>query len=279
MLRYAIVDVFTDRPFTGNPLAIVFDAEELTGDQLQAVAREFNLSETIFVLPPTTSAATYRVRIFTPGTELPFAGHPTVGCAVTLLRDGVIHDPDVVQECGAGLLSVHIDEAHGSATVTGAEPTLGPELDPLPLLDSIGLTGADYVGPAPRRAGCGLEFTYLSVTEEALHRLRPRPVDELSVFHWDAGRSTAHARVFVPDAGVAEDPATGSAALGLGVWLVSGGLLPGEGRSRYDVAQGLEMHRPSALRCTVTAAGGAAMSATVSGQVVPVATGTMVVPR
>ena len=119
MLRYKVVDVFTDRPFTGNPLAIVFDAADLAGEQMQAIAREFNLSETIFVLPPTVPEATYRVRIFTPGTELPFAGHPSVGCAVTLRRDGLVKDAAVVQECGAGLIPITIDEAHGSAVVTG----------------------------------------------------------------------------------------------------------------------------------------------------------------
>ncbi|GAA2376324.1 PhzF family phenazine biosynthesis protein [Dactylosporangium salmoneum] len=279
MLRYSIVDVFTDRPFTGNPLAIVHDAQDLAGEQMQAIAREFNLSETIFVLPPSTEQATYRVRIFTPGTELPFAGHPTVGCAVTLVRNGVIKGPDVVQECGAGLLPVHVDEVHGAATVTGGTPTIGPALDPLPLLESIGLTEADYVGPAPRKAGCGLEFTFLSVTDEAVGKLRLlRPVDNLSVFHWDAERGVAHVRVLVPDVGVAEDPATGSAALGLGVWLVGSGLVPGDGLTRYEIGQGLEMHRPSALHCTVTASGGEAVSATVSGHVVPIASGEMVVP-
>ncbi|WP_432985256.1 PhzF family phenazine biosynthesis protein [Dactylosporangium sp. CA-233914] len=278
-LRYSIVDVFTDRPFTGNPLAIVFDAEALAAEQMQAIAREFNLSETIFVLPPTTPQATYRARIFTPGTELPFAGHPTVGCAVTLVRDGVVKGPDVVQECGAGLIAVQVDDVHGAATVTGGEPTAGPELDPGPLLESIGLTRADYVGPAPRRAGCGLEFTFLSVTEEAVARLRLlRPVDNLSVFHWDAERRLAHVRVLVPDVGVAEDPATGSAALGFGVWLVSSGLAAGDGLTRYEIAQGLEMHRPSALHCSVTASGGVAVSATVAGHAVPIASGEMIVP-
>ncbi|MFI5906441.1 PhzF family phenazine biosynthesis protein [Dactylosporangium sp. NPDC051541] len=280
MVRYSIVDVFTDRPFTGNPLAIVFEAQDLAGEQMQAIAREFNLSETIFVLPPSEgTGATYRARIFTPVTELPFAGHPTVGCAVTLVRGGVITGPDVVQECGAGLLPIHVDEVHGSATVTGGTPTVGPALDPLPLLESVGLTEADYLGPAPRTAGCGLEFTYLSVTDEAVTRVRlQRPVDKSSVLHWDAEQHRAHVRVLVPGVGVTEDPATGSAAMGLGVWLVTSGLVAGDGVSQYHIAQGLEMHRPSALTCTVTAQGGAAVGATVSGHVVPIASGEMIVP-
>src|SRR5215813_8294132 len=105
-LRYEVVDVFTDRPFTGNPLAVVFGADGLATEQLQALALEFNLSETIFILPPTTAEATYRVRIFTPVEELPFAGHPSVGSAVTQLRRGLIQAGTVVQECGAGLLPI-----------------------------------------------------------------------------------------------------------------------------------------------------------------------------
>jgi trans-2,3-dihydro-3-hydroxyanthranilate isomerase len=279
MLRYSVVDVFTDRPFTGNPLAIVFDAQDLAAEQMSAIAREFNLAETIFVLPPTSPDATYRVRIFTPGAELPFAGHPSVGCAVTLQRAGVIKGPEVVQECGAGLIPIQIDDVHGSATVTGGKPTVGAALDPGPLLAAIGLGESDYVGPAPRIAGCGLEFAFLSVTDEAVGRLSVgRPVGNLSVFHWDAERHRAHVRVLVPEVGVPEDPATGSAALGLGVWLVSSALLPGDGTTAYHISQGSEMHRPSTLQCAVTASGGEAVSASVAGHVVPIASGEMIVP-
>src|SRR6185295_8852425 len=107
-LAYEIVDVFTDRPFTGNPLAVVFGAEALGGEQMQALAREFNLSETIFILPVSDpgSGAAYRARIFTPGEELPFAGHPSVGAAVTVTRRGLAKPGRVVQECGAGLLPI-----------------------------------------------------------------------------------------------------------------------------------------------------------------------------
>jgi trans-2,3-dihydro-3-hydroxyanthranilate isomerase len=283
-LRYEVVDVFTDRPYAGNPLAVVYGADALAGDQMQAIAREFNLSETIFVLAPTSAEATYRVRIFTPGAEIPFAGHPSVGLAVTLLRAGRYPAGTVVQECGAGLLPIVVSEA-GHATLTGGTPTLGPELDPAPLLAAVGLTGTDFAGPAPREAGCGLEFTYLPVRPEAVGRarsdagaLRRAGVAKIDVFAWDPADATAHARVFAPAVGVPEDPATGSAALGLGVWLVAAGALPGTGTSGYRVRQGAEIHRPSTLDCTVTAAGGRAVSATVAGHVVPVGTGAIAVP-
>src|SRR6266540_3100668 len=107
-VAYEIVDVFTDRPFAGNPLAVVFGAGELAGDQMQTLAREFNLAETVFVLPPSSAAATYRARIFTPEQELPFAGHPSVGAAVTSMRRGLFGPGDVVQECGAGLLPLTV---------------------------------------------------------------------------------------------------------------------------------------------------------------------------
>ncbi|WP_446212523.1 PhzF family phenazine biosynthesis protein [Micromonospora sp. IBSANI012] len=282
-LAYEIVDVFTDRPFAGNPLAVVFGAEGLATEQMQALAQEFNLSETVFVLPPTQVGATYRARIFTPAAELPFAGHPSVGAAVTASRRGMFGVGSITQECGAGVLPIEVGET--GATLTGGTPTLGPELDPEPLLEMAGLTADDHAGPAPRVAGCGLEFPYLPVRPDAVARAKVNAaaaerygVEHVSVFSWDAETQTAHARVFVPGLGVPEDPATGSAALGLGVWLVASGLLPGEGRSAYAVRQGIEIHRPSALACTVTAADGAAVGATVSGQVMAVARGEILVP-
>ncbi|HEV7896602.1 MAG TPA: PhzF family phenazine biosynthesis protein [Planosporangium sp.] len=283
-LRYEVVDVFTDRPFTGNPLAVVYGADELAGAQMHALAREFNLSETIFVLPPTTTEATYRVRIFTPGREIPFAGHPSVGAAVSLQRAGWFPAGTVVQECGAGLLPIVV-EPTGLATLTGGTPTVGAELDAGPLLAAVGLGPDDFTGPAPRVAGCGLDYPYLSVAPAAVRRaacdpaaLRTAGFDKVEIFAWDAATSTAHARMFAPELGVPEDPATGSAALGLGVWLVASGLVAGDGTAGYRVLQGAEIHRPSTLGCTVTAAGGVAVSATVSGHVVPVAAGEIAVP-
>lgn len=134
-------------------------------------------------------------------------------------------------------------------------------------------------------AGCGLEFPYLPVRPDAVARARVNTaaaerygIEHVSVFSWEADSQTAHARVFVPGHGVSEDPATGSAALGLGVWLVASGLLPGDGRSSYAVRQGAEINRPSFLACTVTAAHGAAVGATVTGDVVAVARGEIAVP-
>jgi trans-2,3-dihydro-3-hydroxyanthranilate isomerase len=282
-VAYEIVDVFTDRPFAGNPLAVVFGADGLAADQMQTLTREFNLSETVFVLPSTR--ATYRARIFTPARELPFAGHPSVGAAVTAVRRGLVGPGALVQECGAGLLPITVTES-GSATLTGANPSLGTARDAATLLALAGLTADDLApGGSPRVAGCGLEFDFLPVRHDALARSWADPVaaekagvPQVSVFAWDPAARSAQARVFCPGQSIPEDPATGSAALGLGVWLVGAGWLPGDGTSAYTVHQGIEMHRPSLLECTVTAAGGVATSATVAGHVVGVARGEIAVP-
>ncbi|MFI5889491.1 PhzF family phenazine biosynthesis protein [Actinoplanes sp. NPDC051513] len=283
-VAYEIVDVFTDRPFAGNPLAVVYGADDLAADQMHALAREFNLAETVFILPP-TSSATYRARIFTPERELPFAGHPSVGAAVTSMRRGLFPPGEIIQECGAGLLPLVVRES-GSATLTGGEPTLGEQLDPTPLLALAGLTAEDHELAAPRSAGCGLAWVFLPVRREALAKIRiddaaaeKLGVSELSIFSWSPSPSPeAHARVFCPGAAVPEDPATGSAALGLGVYLVDAGLLPADGTSTYRVHQGIEMKRPSLLDCTVTAGAGRALAATVAGHVCPIAKGEIAVP-
>jgi trans-2,3-dihydro-3-hydroxyanthranilate isomerase len=279
-LAYEIVDVFTDRPFTGNPLAVVFDGEHLDSDQMRSLAREFNLSETAFVLPPTVEGASYRLRIFTPAAELPFAGHPSVGSAVTLYRRGLLPAGPAHQECGAGVLPIVV-HPEGRATLTGGVPTLGPALDAAPYLAAAGLAAADLVGPPVRVAGCGLEFAYLAVRPSAVAQAAGHPAAVAAqpyVFAWDEASRQAHARLFAHDLGVSEDPATGSAALGLGVFLVGSGLLPADGQTGYTVRQGIEIHRPSTLECVVSAAGGVAEWATVTGSVVPVAKGEIAVP-
>jgi len=282
-LDYEVVDVFTGTAFAGNPLAVVLDADDLTTAQLQALAREFSLSETSFPMAADVEGADYRLRIFTPATELPFAGHPSVGAAEVLRRLGRIGDGRVVQSCGAGLLPLEI--AGDTVTLTGGTPSYGPVLEAAPLLAAAGLCPQDLAGQV-RNASCGLGFTVLPVRAEALARvvldvpavrrlgLADGPFGGLSVVAWDG--TSARCRVFAFEAGVAEDPATGSAALALGAWLVGTGALPDGGA--YDVVQGVEMGRPSLLSCTVEAAAGAPVRATVRGQVVPVAVGRIRVP-
>jgi trans-2,3-dihydro-3-hydroxyanthranilate isomerase len=284
LLDYEIVDVFAPRAFAGNPLAVVFGADALTTAQCQALANEFHLSETSFLCDPTEPDADYRVRIFTPFAELPFAGHPSVGAAHTLVRTGRLAAGMLRQECGVGVLDVLVDD--DGATLTGGTPTFSETRGSTALAAAVGLTPDDLAGVPAHMAGCGLPFTYLAVRPDAVDRAAPErgALDALgvgegvSVLSWDAASATAYARVFAGDLHWDEDPATGSAALGAGVWLVAMGLLPPEGTSSYGIRQGEKLGRPSVLTCTVTAAGGRAEAATVRGAVVPIASGRIRVP-
>jgi trans-2,3-dihydro-3-hydroxyanthranilate isomerase len=284
MLEYEVVDVFAPRAFAGNPLAVVFDADALTTEQCQALAFEFHLSETSFLSAPTEPGADYRVRIFTPYAELPFAGHPSVGAAHTLVRAGRLPAGTLRQECGVGVLDLVVDD--DGATLTGGTPSLGQARSPEAVASAMGLSSDDVVGVPAHLAGCGLPFTYLAVRPGAVDRAAPDTAaldglgvgEGVSVLSWDAATSTAYARVFAGDLHWDEDPATGSAALGTGVWLVATGLLEDRGTSSYVVRQGEKLGRPSVLACTVTAADGKAVSATVQGAVVPIAAGRIRIP-
>ena len=277
-LPYHVVDVFTDRPYAGNPLAVVLGADDLPTGSLQAMAREFNLSETTF--PMSSDRADYRVRIFTPGAELPFAGHPSIGTAWLLARLGRIPTGDVRQDCGAGVLPVTVTES--GATLTGGEPTVSEPLDPDPLLRAVGLDEGSLSGLAPvRTAGAGLEWTYLPVAPEAVARAVPdfvglsRTLASTGVAVFSFSDGVAHLRALA-DEGF-EDPATGSAALGLGVYLAASGLVP-DGTTEYRIQQGAEIGRASTLYGAVTTDGGAISRVTVRGGVVPIATGEITPP-
>ena len=294
-LRYDIVDVFTDRPFAGNQLAVVHGAEGLATEQLQALAQEFAYSETTF--PSAGRQTSYDVRIFTPERELPFAGHPTLGTAWVLRSQGSLSAEEVTQVCGAGRIGVRFAE---DRVELSAEPR--EQVGPVPpdlaadLLASLGLTGEDLAGDA-WVAGCGLSFVHVPVTEGAVGRavgtgasfaehaerlaaLGPlaESLDAVNLYavSGSAPRVDVHSRVFVPGAGVAEDPATGSAAAGLGIALVVRGVLPDGGA--YAISQGTEMGRPSRLFGRVEAEAGRAVRCFVAGHVQPVATGEIAVP-
>ena len=283
-LRYDVVDVFTDRPYAGNPLAVVHGAHELSTGQMQAIARELDLSETTFPLPPTEDGADYRVRIFTPSVELPFAGHPSVGTAWALARDGVIAHGERVQQCGAGLLPVRVDA--GGARIGGGAPVVGDDRDAGALAAAVGLVHDDVDGAAaPGIASAGVPYVFLLVRRDAVacavpdHAAIRALTDGLTglvVCSVDADATRVHARMFAPGSGVDEDPATGSAAVALGVFLADRGLVPPESEHAFTIVQGAEIGRPSTLHTTVTCAGGAAVSTTVAGGVAAVARGELV---
>jgi trans-2,3-dihydro-3-hydroxyanthranilate isomerase len=288
-LRYDVVDVFTDRAYAGNPLAVVHGAEALSTARMQAIATEFNLSETTFPLPPTGDGgegADYRVRIFTPARELPFAGHPSVGTAWVLARDGVIGHGERIQECGAGLLPVRVDAS--GARVEGGEPSVGEELNAVRLAAAVGLGPDDVDGAAvPGVAGAGVGFAILLVQPGAVARTRPDPAaladatgsaTGLLVAAVDATAERVHARMFGNGIGVPEDPATGSAAVALGVFLADRGLVGDDGDHPFVVTQGVEMGRPSTLHAGVRTEGGRVTGTWVGGTVVAVASGSLTPP-
>ncbi len=305
-LDYEIVDVFTETAYAGNPLAVVSGADGLSTRQLQAIAGEFNLSETAFPLTPSAEEAArgvdYRLRIFTPTTELPFAGHPSVGTAWLLAARGRVRPGRVVQACGAGDLPLDVPAGGGPVTLTGGAPMLGEVADGPAVAAGVGLKPDDVADQPAQLAGTGVAFCHLHVVEDAVSRAAPVPSSgtesvPVYVVGWprvdgapvEAVRTNGpdgvavlpqpvRARLFASAVGVTEDPATGSAALGLAVQVVACGLLPGEGTSRFDIVQGVEMGRPSLLHVEVDADGGRAVSARVSGRVVEVAAGTIRTP-
>jgi trans-2,3-dihydro-3-hydroxyanthranilate isomerase len=291
-LAYDIVDVFTDRPFAGNQLAVVHGAADLSTEQCQAIAQEFSYSETTFPAP--RGEHDYAVRIFTPGSEIPFAGHPTLGTAWVLRSRGELGDGDAVQHCGAGEIGVRFTGER--AVQLTARPRDSVEHGGRfvqRLLADLGLFPSDLAGPV-WVAGCGLTFAYVPVVDDALRRVhipsRPMseyddrpdvadPLEGVNVYAASGGPDElrVHSRVFVPGLSVPEDPATGSAAAGLGIVLVETGRLPRGGR--YTIRQGVEMGRPSTLHGHVEVDdSGRPVVCRVAGEVQTVATGEIVVP-
>lgn len=292
-LEYDVVDVFAQTPFAGNQLAVVHGAADLPDAALLALAREFNLSETTFPTP--VDGGHYSVRIFTPGGEIPFAGHPTLGTAWVLRAHGRLDRQQVVQECGAGEVGVSFE---GDRVELSAEPRdrVGPLADDavFELLAAVGLDAADREGDA-WLAGTGLTFVHLPVRVDAVARATvprlavreladlPATGDPLDGLDLHAVRTRAdggldvHSRVFVPGLSVPEDPATGSSAAGLGIALHARGLLGDRGR--YAISQGHEIGRPSVLDCRIDAGAGVVTRVHVAGTVHPIAQGRIRVPE
>jgi len=289
--EYCTLDVFTERRFGGNPLAVVLDARGIDDATMQSVAREFNYSETTFVLPPADTAHAARVRIFTPGGELPFAGHPTVGTAFALASLGRIGNGvrDIVFEEGVGPVPVSIDRrADGSidaCTLTTAQPPEWVETieDRAGAAAMLGLA-ANAVPSRPEVWSCGVPFLVVPLASvDALSAAR------LDLERWQAllgGRSTQkvypvarsgdaswRVRMFAPGLGVAEDPATGSAAAALAGWLARHSA--SEGPQHWEILQGVEIGRPSAIALSYDQSGAAAGRVRVGGRAVIVARGTL----
>ncbi|MGW1727501.1 PhzF family phenazine biosynthesis protein [Streptomyces sp. NPDC002306] len=248
------VDVFSTRPYAGNPVAVVLDGSDLTDEEMQRLARWTNLSETTFVMPPTVPEADYRLRIFTPRSELPFAGHPTLGSARAWLDGCGIprHADHLVQECAAGLVTVR----RGEHALSFAAPPRVREgaLDDDHLhqvLAAFGITRDRVVAHQWVDNGPGWAVVQLSTAEEVLAlepdlSLIPDAMIGAIGAHPRGHRHHFEMRTFAPGAGVPEDPACGSMNAAVGQWLTSTGAAP----STYRVSQGTRLGRAASIEIT-----------------------------
>ena len=296
-LLFYTADIFTKRIFGGNPLAVFPDARGLDEGRMQQIAREFNLSETVFVLPPESEANTRRLRIFTPAAELPFAGHPTIGAAYVLAAIGDIaltgESTHIVFEEGAGPVPVTIRSENGKPVFAQLTAPLAPEIGPPPpsrvaLAEILSLGVADLMGGimAPQSVSVGMPILFVPLRDrDAVVRTQLRMdlwtatlkqywAPQIMVLAKDPVLPTSnfHARVFVPGLSIPEDPATGAAAAALGGYL--GAREPAaQGTFTYVVEQGFEMGRESLLYIEVDKSHGSVATIRVGGHAVLVSKG------
>jgi trans-2,3-dihydro-3-hydroxyanthranilate isomerase len=296
--RYYTCDVFTDRRFGGNPLAVLPEASGLAGEQMQQIAREFNYSETTFVLPPDDPAHTRKVRIFTPAAEIPFAGHPNVGTAFVLAATGALTAGgevlEVVFEEGAGPVPVSIRFEHDQPVfceLTAPQPIALGATPPVELTaESMALAAAAIVTTThpPQVASAGLPFLCVELRDRAAlaeARVRHKPHralmrdcggEGLLLYTRDTGDpgTGLRARMYAPLHGVAEDPATGSANVALAGLLAACAAEP-DGTFGWRIAQGVEMGRPSLLEATAVKEGGVVTTLRIGGCSVLVCAGSI----
>lgn len=286
-------DVFTDRRFCGNPLAVVMEADGLDTAQMQALAREFNLSESTFVSAPEDSANTARVRIFTPAYEMPFAGHPTVGTAIAIARARGLGG-EVRLELNAGVFPVKVDITDDAAYAQFENPNLPEEHGAAPSAElieaalSLPAGALDRGAHKPRRIGAGVDYIYAKASLDVVRAARINSAEWeklnleqiVGVYLYAEGGENAdasyHARMFAPEAGVSEDPATGSAAAALPGQIARAQRLE-DGVRRWIVEQGYEMGRPSRIEIEATVRAGVLSAARIGGRAVAVSEGRIAV--
>lgn len=300
-MNYAVLDVFTDRALAGNPLAVVLDADALDADRMQAIAREFNLSETVFVLAP-EQGGDVRLRIFTPTQELPFAGHPTIGAACWLEQIGLLKSAqgrEARLEEAVGIVPVRVrfgaDGLRYAQLTTAVLPRFAPAIGaPSWVAGLLGLK-ADELGAgdhALRSADCGVPYNLVELTSlDALARAHLGRTPDASgedagapqsfyLYHplpaAADGTALLRARMLSFDLGVAEDPATGSAAAALCGHLADR-LAERSGTFRWRIIQGVEMGRPSTLDIEADKLDGRITAIRVGGYAVIVARGQLMI--
>jgi trans-2,3-dihydro-3-hydroxyanthranilate isomerase len=287
--RYLHYDVFTDRLFGGNQLAVIMDGRGLSDDTMQAIAKEMNFSETTFVLPAERADTDVRMRIFTPGAELPMAGHPTIGSTFALARAGVIEAGRERFVFGLGIGPVPVTLTWRAADLafawmTQATPTF---FDPFPdrraVASALSLPETAVIASLPIQAvTCGLPWLFAPLATRADVDRIVVDANELGrvleaaghgahgifVFSTEGGAdgATVYSRMFAPEFGVMEDPATGSASGPLGCYLVRHGVVAADQAGRVRSLQGVRMGRPSDVHISIGVDGGAITSVRVGGE-------------
>jgi trans-2,3-dihydro-3-hydroxyanthranilate isomerase len=292
--RYLHYDVFTDRALEGNQLAVFPEPAGLTDEDMQRVTREMSFSECTFIFPAEVPGTDVRMRIFTPGEELPMAGHPTIGSTFALGKEGVIRrdQRDFVFGLGVGPTPVSIDWRDGEvdfAWMTQKNPEYGPSIDDRDgVARALNLEQADLAGPRPERVTCGVPFLFVALgSRDAVDRVRidraayaavcsEAGLKELPLFVFSVGRHDAadvYSRMLAPGLGVSEDPATGGASGPLACYLHRHRLLSAEQLAHFVSLQGVKMLRPSRLHVSIDAKGDAITRVRVGGRSVLVGEG------
>ena len=300
-LKFCTYDVFTDHRFGGNPLAVFLDVPELPTEFMQDVAREFNLSETVFVVKPRNPGATRRLRIFTPSRELPFAGHPTLGAAYALVEEGLAGISGTsgrfLLEEEVGLVPIDVRrQANGTwfVQLTAAKlPEQGPPAPPVPeLAKLLGVAESDILHDADFAEfySCGVPYLFVPLrSRDVLRNITIDPASSRKVaaivgafqmyaFSYDPEReeSDIRARMFMQEFGIVEDPATGSAAAAFAGYLAKRSWHK-EGTLKWTLEQGFEMRRPSLLYLEADIANGAVTAVRVGGTAVRMSEGALTI--
>lgn len=259
--RYRVVDVFTERPLEGNPLAVFPDASGIDAATMQKIAKELNLSETTFVLPQTRAGCVAQVRIFTPNREMLFAGHPTIGTSFVLLDEGMVpkHTEHFVLDEKVGPIPIRVEPGQRPRIWLTTPPiTFGRTYDRALCAQALGLQPAELLDIAPQLLSAGNPTLFIAVRDKTvvdrawldlagMKTLKDRDREPICVFVFAPTPEGAYSRMFAPEHGVTEDPATGSSTGPLAAFMMRNNLVPGAAGTRFWSEQGAKMGRRSIL--------------------------------
>jgi trans-2,3-dihydro-3-hydroxyanthranilate isomerase len=279
-LRYRVVDVFTEQALEGNALAVFTDASALDAVTMQRIARELNLAETAFILPPTHADCVARVRIFTPAKEMRFAGHPTIGTAYVMVEEGRVESEQFFLQEEVGPVPVRVERGPRTRLWLST-PVIegGPTYDPNLCAVVLGIEPADLLEIAPQRLSAGNPTIFVPLTSRAavdrawldlagMRQLRGADPELACVFVFTLTPEGAYSRMFAPEYGIAEDPATGSATGPLAAFMMRHGLISTAAGTQFVSEQGTKMGRRSLLHVQINGEAGEE-SIEIGGHVTP----------